>query len=176
VTRRELVAALVLAVRVAVAKSSDGFVQDPRHSRLEEFFEGRPAEKFAGRFLEESDSHGLDWRLLPALAFVETGGGKRVKRENNWFGWNSGRARFATVEDAIHTIAEKLTESVLYRGKSLNAKMRTFNRHPSYPARVRRVMGNIGPLVLETRHEERNDESDSLGGDQVAGPGIGPGK
>ena len=148
-TRRELVAALVLAVRVAVAKSPDGSAQDPRHSRLEEFFKDRPAEKFAGRFLEESDSHGLDWRLLPALAFVETGGGKRVKRANNWFGWNSGRARFDTVEDAIHIIAEKLTESALYRGKSLNAKMRAYNQHPSYPSRVRRVMEKIGPLVLE---------------------------
>ena len=172
-TRRELVA-LVLSAGAA-AQSPAGCVTDPRLTRLTEFFHGRPAELFASRFLEESDDHRLDWRLLPSLAFVETGGGKRVHRANNWFGWNSGRARFATVGDAIHTVAEKLSESVLYRGKPLTAVLRIYNRHPSYPSRIRKVMEKIGPRVLETKDERRNEQHPECG-EQAEGPGLGPGE
>ena len=171
---RRTVLALVLAAG-GTAQTSQDCVIDPRLARLTGFFHGRPAEQFAGRFLEESDNHGLDWRLLPSLAFVETGGGKRVHRANNWFGWNSGRARFRTVEDAIHTVAEKLSESDRYKGKSLTAVLRIYNRNPSYPLRIRKVMEKIGPKVLETKDEKR-DEKHPQCGEQAEGPGPGPGE
>jgi hypothetical protein len=122
------------------------------------FFRSRrcPAAEYTDFFLEEADNHKLDWRLLPSLAFVETGGGRRVRCENNWFGWNSGQARFRMVEDAIHTVAVQLSESGLYRGKSLAAVLRTYNHRPSYPSRIRKVMALIGPKVLENKHENGN--------------------
>src|SRR5215813_10833003 len=65
--------------------------EDERIERLERFFAGRPARVFAEQFLVESDQHGLDWRLLPALCVIETSGGLHVQSRNNWFGWDSGR-------------------------------------------------------------------------------------
>ena len=44
-------------------------------------------------FLEAADDYALDWRLLPSLSYVESTGGKAA-RNNNLFGWNSGRAQF----------------------------------------------------------------------------------
>ena len=36
-----------------------------------------PITNLAGAFIEAADRHGLDWRLLPSIVFLETGGGKR---------------------------------------------------------------------------------------------------
>src|SRR5271165_121963 len=69
---------------------------DLRGAILRKFMKEKdcPAQDFAEVFIAEADHHGLDWRLLPSLAFVESGAGKR-SRGNNIFGWNNGRNSFA---------------------------------------------------------------------------------
>src|SRR5262245_50089876 len=84
--------------------------EDERIERLERFFAERPAHVFAKDFLAQSDQYGLDWRLLPALCVIETSGGLHVRSRNNWFGWDSGRARFPTILRGIHTVAQQLAE------------------------------------------------------------------
>ena len=69
-----------------------------------------PLEKVAHVFLQAADKHKLDWRLLPALAMVETTGGRHGTR-NNIFGWNSGRTRFASVEAGILFVAGRFAVS-----------------------------------------------------------------
>ena len=78
---------------------------DPRLEALKNFFLDAdcPAAEYAAAFLEAADRNLLDWRLLPSLAFVESGAGQRNKR-NNFFGWNNGEARFATATDAVHHV------------------------------------------------------------------------
>src|SRR6266542_4379779 len=76
---------------------------DPRVIRLTHFFKKGdcPAADLSRTFLEEADAHELDWRLLPSLSMVESTGGKAA-RNNNLFGWNSGRAEFASLSEGIH--------------------------------------------------------------------------
>src|SRR5579859_2479364 len=64
---------------------------DPRLESLKKFFQAIdcPAEELSAEFLHVADQNNLDWRLLPSISVVESGGGK-ASRNNNMFGWDSG--------------------------------------------------------------------------------------
>ena len=50
---------------------------DLREAILRKFLRDKhcPDQEFTEVFIAEADAHGLDWRLLPSLALVESGGG-----------------------------------------------------------------------------------------------------
>ncbi len=104
-----------------------------------------PLEEHSIEFVEAAKRYGIDWRLLPALAMVETAGGRAGVRGHNVFGW--GRARFDSPKEAIWTVAEQLGEGESYRGKSTREKLIVYNpRHRAFPSRVIKVMDAIGPV------------------------------
>jgi hypothetical protein len=115
--------------------------KDPRLARLAGFFNdyGPPVRHLAADFLAAADRHNLDWRLLPSISVIESGGGKEATN-NNIFGWNSARTGFATVRDGIYLVASRLANSRLYKGKELDEVLTTYNPRPGYAARVRSVM------------------------------------
>ena len=118
---------------------------DPRLERIRSFFHQAdcPAEHLAEVFLEAADAYDLDWRLLPSLSFVETTGGKAA-RNNNWFGWDSGRTKFTSVAAGIHAVGYNLANSDSYRGKGLDSLLTTYNPNPTYVRAVKAVMRTIG--------------------------------
>ncbi len=122
---------------------------DPRRACLEKFFGDRdcPARDLAEEFLVAADRNGLDWRLLPSIAFVESTGGKSY-RNNNIMGWGSSREAFLSVPAGIHHVAERLRNSKYYRNKDVKDLLRTYNPSPTYPGSVLRVMERIGPAAL----------------------------
>ena len=104
-----------------------------------------PVKEFAGEFLKAADKHGLDWRLLPSLVIIETGG--RHYRNNTVFGWANGASRFPSIPDAIEVVAKYLATGAPYRGKSLDGKLRAYNPvRKDYPMQVRRMMARIAPV------------------------------
>ncbi len=119
---------------------------DPRLETLRKFFHNTdcPAEHLAAVFLEAADAYNLDWRLLPSLSFVETTGGKAA-RNNNLFGWDSGRAKFPSPAAAIHTVGYRLANSDVYRGKKLDTVLALYNPNPKYRVAVKAVMRSIAP-------------------------------
>jgi hypothetical protein len=120
---------------------------DPRVTTLQRFFEKSecPAAEYAGEFLEVADQYALDWRLLPSIAYVETTGGK-ASTYNNLFGWDSGRARFANPEAAIRSVGAHLAQSSLYRSKSLDKILATYNPTGDYGRKVKSVMRRIASV------------------------------
>ncbi len=120
--------------------------RDPREVRLERYFSEKqsPAKFYARDFVNAADRHNLDWRLLPSLAFIESGGGKAYKN-NNMFGWANGEIRFRSVKDSIHIIAERLANSHYYKDKDLDAMLWTYNPIPGYRDAVKEVMEDLGP-------------------------------
>jgi len=106
-----------------------------------------PVEKYAATFIAEADSHHLDWRLLPSLAIVESGGGQRDRR-NNIFGWANGASRFSSATEAIHHVAEALADARPYRGKDLRGKLAAYNPSPDYLRVVTGVMRRISPVAV----------------------------
>ncbi len=121
---------------------------DVRQALLRRFLKDNrcPVQDYAETFIAEADAHKLDWRLLPSLAFVESGAGKRDRR-NNIFGWDNGASRFTTVTEAIHHVAEALAEARPYKGKDLIGKLAAYNRSPEYRGLVTGVMRRISPVL-----------------------------
>lgn len=120
---------------------------DSRVDRLAQYFRSRksPLDKFAEHFVNAADRYKLDWRLLPSLAMLESGGG-HVHRRNNVFGWGSGRARFQSIEAGIDHVARALAEGIAYRNKDLRAKLHAYNpANRRYADIVFRVFRDISP-------------------------------
>jgi hypothetical protein len=122
---------------------------DPRLSALRKFFVNFhcPLAPVAEIFVAEADSHNLDWRLLPSLAIIESGGGN-VSHGNNIFGWNNGHASFPTLGAAIHQVAKTLANGSAYKNKTLMALLRTYNPVSGYAEKVEGLMGRIAPVHL----------------------------
>jgi hypothetical protein len=141
------IAATTVHAEQDVTKVSKKF--DLREALLRKFFSANqcPAEHYAQAFVKEADTFGLDWRLLPSLSFVESGGGKYA-RGYNLFGWANGKAAFDSFGDAIHHVASVLALGKPYRGKDLEGKLLAYNHRSDYQSLVTRVMRQISPTPL----------------------------
>jgi hypothetical protein len=119
---------------------------DLRETMLRKFLTDNhcPDREFTELFIAEADAHDLDWRLLPSLALVESGGG-RAARGNNIFGWANGKSTFISIGEAIHHVARALSLGQAYRGKDLDGKLAAFNHGTDYRAMVRDIMNQISP-------------------------------
>jgi hypothetical protein len=129
----------------AVTKAPKKF--DLRETVLRKFLKEKhcPDQEYTELFLSEADAHKLDWRLLPSLAFVESGGG-RTSKGNNLFGWANGKQRFNSISEAIHTVATTLAYGRPYRGKDIVGKLAAYNtERTDYTAMVLSIMRQISP-------------------------------
>jgi hypothetical protein len=119
---------------------------DLRETILRRFLNSNhcPDEAYTGVFLSEADAHGLDWRLLPSISLVESGGGRTAKG-NNLFGWANGKMAFTSVGEAIHLVASALAHGRAYAGKDLRGKLAAYNQGPDYQAMVMDIMRQISP-------------------------------
>ena len=119
---------------------------DMRLERLKAFF-GKldcPAKDYSVDFITAAERYDLDWRLLPSISYVESTGGKSAKN-NNLFGWNSGKAAFASISESIHEVGRRLGRSPLYRFKSLDQLLATYNPTDDYAQKVKAIMQRIAP-------------------------------
>src|SRR5579859_2213149 len=146
-----LVFAGMLSCPVAVTNAdtpepSSEYRNDPRLESLNRFFQKGdcPAQDFSADFLRVADQNNLDWRLLPSISMVESGGGREA-RNNNLFGWDGGKAIFTSLRAAIHDVARRLGNSKLYRDKGVDEILRTYNPGANYPKAVKSVMRRISP-------------------------------
>src|SRR2546423_294746 len=140
-----LLATPVVPTPVALG-AVDSTAADPRLPLLVKFFEDNnaPLSEHAEDFLKAADRNDLDWRLLPSISMVESSGGK-FYRNNNVFGWDGCNERFPSIRAGIHIVASRLATSKLYRNKSLEQILRTYNGNDEYPRRVKTLMRLIGP-------------------------------
>jgi len=122
--------------------------EDPRVVSVRNFFRKfqSPAEVVSDVFVREADSNGLDWRLLPGLAMVESGGGKRCIR-HNLFGWANGKVGFSSFADAIRQVSWHLSNSRFYKDKTLDNLLSTYNRNPNYRLQVKKAMRLVSPSI-----------------------------
>src|SRR5262245_32012962 len=98
-------------------KSYQTIIKDPRYQALRNFFEkcGCPLGLESAEFILAADVYGLDWRLVPSIAFLESSGGK-YSQGYNPVGWGSGTAQFKSYRHAIHHVTERLARSPIYAG------------------------------------------------------------
>jgi len=146
-----LVIAGMLSIPVTLTISElptavEEYKNDPRLASLRKFFQDGdcPARDLSAEFLRAADQNNLDWRLLPSISLVESGGGREA-RNNNLFGWDGGRAMFISVRAGIHGVAARLGTSKLYRDKGVDEILRLYNPNASYSVVVKSVMRRISP-------------------------------
>jgi hypothetical protein len=121
---------------------------DPRTVRLKQFFASLhcPVSYLSAEFIRAADENGLDWRLLPSISVIESGGGKAYKN-NNLFGWANGDYLFPTLKSGIHEVAFKLGKGRIYRNRDVLAKLHLYNKNEDYATNVMTVMNRISPVV-----------------------------
>jgi len=93
-----LMIAGMLSVPVAVTNSEvldavAEYQNDPRLETLKKFFQqwDCPVRDLSAEFLRAADQHRLDWRLLPSISLVESGGGPRCAQQQLVrLGWRPG--------------------------------------------------------------------------------------
>lgn len=139
-----VVSPVVVAHRPASQAPPADHRKDRRFEAIRKFFQkgNCPAQRYSAAFLEAADRYALDWRLLPSLSFIESTGGKQA-RNNNLFGWDSGRAQFASPTESIHRVGYRLAYSELYRDKDLDEMLATYNPNAEYAQKVKSVMHSI---------------------------------
>src|ERR1035437_10155807 len=138
-------APVVLSPRQAPAPAPD-YRTDPRLETLRTFFRNAacPAVEYAAAFLEAADYNRLYARRPPSWSYLKTRGGKSA-RNNNLFGWDSGRARFPSPIAGIHAVGYRLSHSDLYKDKELDELLATYNPNVEYRRMVKSVMRRIAP-------------------------------
>jgi len=122
---------------------------DPRMIRVKQFFVERdcPAHIYAEDFITAADQQDLDWRLLPSISFIESGGGKEALN-NNMFGWDNCKERFRSTREGIYLVASRLGTWRLYRRKSVDQVLKIYNPRDEYSLAVKSVMDQLGPANL----------------------------
>ena len=84
---------------------------DARARAILRFFRGAPMGKYAEDFVLAADHNGLDWRLLPAIWWVESAGGQHAR--GNTFGWKSGRMVIPPRESIYYIAGELKRQSTV---------------------------------------------------------------
>lgn len=126
---------IFMAGSSAVLKNQLAFREkDPRVEKLEGFLESynSPMAEYAQEFVNAADTYKIDWKLLPAIAGVESSFGKEIPYKSfNAYGWNNGNYRFKSWEDSINKIAKSLREKYFNRGLDTPYKMAPVYAPPS---------------------------------------------
>jgi hypothetical protein len=100
-----------------------------------------------------AEAHGLDWRLLPALAMRETTGGKFACKFNP-FGFGSCKIGYKSFDEAIEAVAAHLggdNESTdqYYAGKDTKGILKVYNSViPGYTNQILSIMNKIDTVVV----------------------------
>src|SRR3972149_7709135 len=114
--QREAEAAGMLAARLPVV--------DQRSVKLQKYLEWRrsPMAEEAAAFVAQADRHSLDWRLVAAIAGLESTFGRAVPSGSyNAWGWGiptgaSSGIAFASWEHGIATVSEGLRQRYIDEG------------------------------------------------------------
>ena len=76
-----------------------------------------PLSAYAGEYIAAADKYDMDWRLLPAIAGLESSFGiHQISGSHNSYGWGGGHIYFDSVEDGIDTVLSSLKTKYAARG------------------------------------------------------------
>jgi len=90
---------------------------DARAFILQNALAGTPLYPYAQLLVDTADKYGLDFRLIPAIAIVESSGGRvMVPNSYNAWGFENGATKFASWEDAIEKVAKTLKTGYIDQG------------------------------------------------------------
>lgn len=110
---------IIAALLIGLFGAKHAFASDIREQKVAAYLSkhNSPLAYFAGHFVAEADANGFDYRLLPAIAGVESTFCRNYIRGTfNCWGWGVGKIPFESWEDAISHISLKLNKNYIARG------------------------------------------------------------
>ncbi len=92
-------------------------ISDKRPFAVSNFLKNTPLEKYSSYIVEVSDKYDIDYRLIPAIAMKETGGG-RTANENSYNAWGfeNGRTKWGSWEESIDTVGKTIKKRYIDKG------------------------------------------------------------
>jgi hypothetical protein len=126
---------------------------DVRAEKIDQYFKSynMPLAGYGQKMVEVADKNDIDWRLIPALAVIESTGGKFACKSVTFsaFGWGSCKIGFKSYDQAIEVLGTNLggnnpnTEKH-YANKDTKGILAKYNSViPNYTAKVMKVMDAI---------------------------------
>lgn len=120
-----------------------------------------PLQDYAEHFVEAADTYGIDWRLVAAIGFIESTGGKHACKTARFsaFGWGSCKINFDSYEHSIDVISMNLgghnpKTAKHYEGKTTRQILEAYNPPsvvPDYADKVMRQMAIIDAQIVESQ-------------------------
>jgi len=99
-------------------------ISDMRPFYVENFLKNTRLAPYSHYIVEVSDKYELDYRLIPAIAMKESGGGNAIpETTHNAWGWENGRTVFPSWEVAIDTVGRTLKTKYVDRGLTTPEEM-----------------------------------------------------
>ena len=89
-----------------------------------------PLADYSEKFVEVANKYNLDYRLLPAIATVESGGGKSNFRSYNAWGW--GNKGFTSFEEGIEVVGKGLKTGYIDKGRDTVEEIAPIYCPPNY--------------------------------------------
>lgn len=126
-------------------------LRDEKAEKIDAYFKARsmPLAGYGAKMIASAEEHGIDWRLLPAIAIRESSGGKQACGYNP-FGWASCKVSFESYDEAIEKLAYNLggknPRTAAYYSGTTERKLHHYNGTvvPTYTQEVLDIMENIG--------------------------------
>lgn len=120
-----------------------------------------PMQYHAQDFIDAAKMYSLDWKMLPAIAGVESTFGKQIPGGYNAYGWGvygNQAIYFKTWTDGIYTVAKGLKEGYLDKGYtnpySIN---RLYAASPSWGSKVTYFMQDLEKFAKDFDTSENNN-------------------
>ncbi len=122
---------------------------DPKAQVLSEYLASfnSPLQYHAQDFIDAAEAYDLDWKMLPAIAGVESTFGKHIPGGYNGWGWGvygTQAIYFSSWREAIFTISKGLRENYMDKGYTEPYSMnRIYAASPTWGARVSYFMNDM---------------------------------
>jgi len=123
---------------------------DYRYLRLVGYLESArsPLKDYSWELVQTADAFEIDWRLVPAIAGLESSFGLRmVEGTFNAYGWAGGYYQFSNWPNSISYVTERLRNNYYNRGLKLPTQIGFVYAppNPSWGGLVVSIMEKISP-------------------------------
>ena len=107
-------------------------VNDMRPFLVSNFLKRTKLEPYSDYMVETADKYDLDYRLIPAIAMKESGGGNAVpEASHNAWGFENGATQWTSWEEAIDKVGKTLKERYVDRGMETPDQMMAIYAPPA---------------------------------------------
>lgn len=119
-----------------------------------------PLQYHAQDLVDAAKTYGLDWRMLPAIAGVESTFGRQTPGGYNAWGWGvygDQAIYFGSFKEAIFTIAKGLREGYIDKGlKEPYAMNRVYAASPYWGGKVSYFMYDLERFAADYQAQKKN--------------------